>query len=434
MKTLIKNGYLITMEDETVRENGFVVVEDDTIVLTGQGEAPKGPYDKVIDADEALILPGFINTHTHVGMGLFRGYADDLPLMEWLETKIFPMEDQWTTEYLYHAARLDILEMIQSGTTCFLSMYMFNYGAARAVLETGIRAILARGTSGLGTEEKINADFAEIRDLFQKYHGADGGRLQFWLGPHACYVCPPDYLKRMAALADELNAGVTTHIAETVSEVEGCVSSYGRRPLEHFLASGLFRHPAVVAHCVWLNDGEIETLKKHNIGVAYNPESNMKLGSGIAPVVKMLRAGVKVALGTDGSSSNNDLNMIGEMRSAAFLQKAANCDALALSAWEVLRMATVYGAEILRLGHTIGKLAPGYQADIILVGTKAVHMRPLHDPVSNLVYSADKSDVKTVMVKGRILMENRVTQLNEAEIIQNAEETFRKMEQARDRA
>ena len=215
MKTLIKNGYLITMEDETVQKDGYVIVEDEKILAVGSGKAPQDAYDKVIDADEALILPGFINTHTHTGMGIFRGYADDLPLMEWLETKIFPMEDQWTAERLYHAAMFDILEMIQSGTTCFLSMYMFNYAAAKAILESGIRGILGRGTSGIGPDEKHRQVFDEIRDLYKNYHMAGHGRLQIWIGPHACYTCPPGYLEKVAALAGELNTGVTIHISES---------------------------------------------------------------------------------------------------------------------------------------------------------------------------------------------------------------------------
>ncbi len=428
MKTLIKNGYLITMEEESVQKDGYVIIEDETILATGSGVPPADEYDKVIDADEAIILPGFINTHTHVGMGLFRGYADDLPLMEWLETKIFPMEDQLNDEYLYHGAMLDILEMIQSGTTCFLSMYMFNNGAAKAILESGIRAVLGRGTSGIGPDEKHRQVFDEIRDLYRRCHGADNDRLRIWIGPHACYVCPPDYLKKVAALAEELHTGVTIHIAETQSEVDGCLKNYGLRPLPYIEQSGIFDHPTVAAHCVWMNEEELAILKKYQVGVAYNPESNMKLGSGVAPIGKMLQMGIHVGLGTDGSSSNNDLNMIGEMRSAAFLQKVANLDPLALSAWDVLRMATVEGAKILHWEDAIGQLKPGYQADLILIRTKCPHMRPLHDVVSNLVYSADKSDVETVMVKGRILMENRrMTGLHETEIIAQAERTFREM-------
>ena len=429
MKTLIKNGYLLTMEDETIRENGYVVVQDEKILCTGCGDAPQDSYDKVIDADEAIILPGFINVHTHTAMGLFRGYADDLPLMEWLTTKIFPIEEQLTNEYTYHGAMLDILEMIQSGTTCFLTMYMLNFGIAKAALESGIRSIVGWSTSGSKPMDKEMKVMDGIRKLFREYDGAGNGRVRVWTAPHACYTCDPEHLKRMADLTGELKTGTTIHLSETQSEVNGCVERYGMRPPAYFEQSGLYDYPLVAAHCIWLNDDEIAMLKKYHIGVAYNPESNMKLGSGIAPVMKLREAGVPVGLGTDGSSSNNDLNMIGEMRTAAFLQKAASLDPVALTAWDVLRMATVEGAKVLHMENEIGQLKPGYQADIILVDTKKPHMRPRHNVVSNLVYSADKSDVKTVMVQGKILMEDwKMTTLNEEEIIKNAEWTFAQME------
>jgi len=406
---------------EAYLKDAYLVIEGQYIKAIGQGAAPVDQYDKVIDGQNRVALPGFVNTHTHAAMTLLRGYADDMPLMDWLEKKIWPLEAKLTADDVYWGTMLAITEMIKSGTVCFADMYFFMDAAARAVANSGIRAVLSRGMIGVGPENELA--FSESREMVKKWHDSNDGRIKCMLGPHAPYTCPPDYLKRVIELSEELEVGLHIHVAETKGEFEDIQRLYGSTPVVHLDKIGLFNRQVVAAHCVHLSQEDIKILAAKRVGVAHNPESNMKLGSGIAPVQEMLAAGITVALGTDGASSNNNLDMLQEMRSAAYLQKVHLMDPTVIPALQALQMATVNGARALGLESEIGQLRPGFKADIIIMDLKHPHMLPVYDPVSNIVYSAQASDVETVIVDGKILMEDRVIKaFDEEEVLAKARE------------
>lgn len=422
MKILLDNICLIPMSGgEAYLKDAYLVIEGQYIKAIGQGAAPVDQYDKVIDGQNRVALPGFVNTHTHAAMTLLRGYADDMPLMDWLEKKIWPLEAKLTADDVYWGTMLAITEMIKSGTVCFADMYFFMDAAARAVANSGIRAVLSRGMIGVGPENELA--FSESREMVKKWHDSNDGRIKCMLGPHAPYTCPPDYLKRVIELSEELEVGLHIHVAETKGEFEDIQRLYGSTPVVHLDKIGLFNRQVVAAHCVHLSQEDIKILAAKRVGVAHNPESNMKLGSGIAPVQEMLAAGITVALGTDGASSNNNLDMLQEMRSAAYLQKVHLMDPTVIPALQALQMATVNGARALGLESEIGQLRPGFKADIIIMDLKHPHMLPVYDPVSNIVYSAQASDVETVIVDGKILMEDRVIKaFDEEEVLAKARE------------
>ncbi len=427
MRILLENTCILPVtEQNDFIDEGYLIIEEEMIKEVGKGQPPEGIYDKVIDGRNKVMMPGFINTHTHAAMTLMRGYADDLPLMEWLENKIWPLEAKLTAEDVYWGSMLAILEMIKSGTTTFNDMYFFMEETARAVQETGIRAVLARGLIGVGPAAE--SGLAESRELVKKWHRAADERISFMLGPHAPYTCPPDYLKKVIALAREFNIGIHTHIAETKGEFEDIQRQYGKTPVELMGEVGLFELTTIAAHCVHLTPADIAILKKHGVGIAHNPESNMKLASGIAPVPEMLAAGIAVALGTDGASSNNNLDMLQEMRTGALLHKVNTMDPTVLPAYQAIEMATANGAKALGLGNETGRLQAGLKADLILISLNQPHMKPVHDVVANIVYSAQASDVDTVIINGNIIMENRrITTFDEEQVLEQAERAAKKL-------
>ncbi len=423
MRLLIKNISIVPMTAANyIIEKGYIEVEDGAILAVGFGDAPNTEFDRIIDGTNLIALPGFVNAHTHAAMTLLRGYADDMPLMEWLEKKIWPMEAKLTAEDVYWGTMLAIVEMIRSGTTCFADMYFFMDQAAQAVAKTGIRALLARGLIGVGPDK--DKALAESRELFQQWNNSAQGRIQFNLGPHAPYTCPPDYLRQVADLAGELGTGIHIHLAETAAEVADSLRIYGLTPVAHMESLGLFKHHVIAAHCVHLTDQDIAILARNRVGVAHNPESNMKLASGVAPVPQLLEAGVAVALGTDGASSNNNLDMMQEMRSCALLHKVTSMDPTVLPAYQALEMATINGARALRMEDKIGTLESGKKADLILVRMDGAHCIPRYDLIANLVYSAHASDVDTVIIDGQIIMHNRIIRVfDEEEVLAKAKVT-----------
>lgn len=419
MNILIKDATILTMPEigqkEVATLYGDIAIHNGRI--SGVGVVGReGSFDRVIDAADCVVLPGFVNTHTHAAMSLFRGYADDLPLMEWLNTKIWPIEEKLTAEDVYWGTMLSILEMIKSGTTTFADMYFFMEDVARAVEQTGIRAVLSRGMIGLGP----NADLAiaESTSLVKNWQGKGSGRITTMLGPHAPFTCPPDYLKKVITLSEKLGVGIHIHLAETLREVADVEKAYGQRPVDLMDSLGLFDRPVLGAHLVHVTEREIAILLDKKVGVAHNPQSNMKLASGIAPVAQMLAKGIPVAIGTDGASSNNNLDMIEEMRTASFLAKLSTMDPTALPAGRVLAMGTSHGAQALGLADEIGQIAVGKKADLTIVDFHSPHLCPRHDEKAHLVYAAQPSDVKTVIIDGRIIMENRrMLTMDEEEIM-----------------
>lgn len=422
MKILIRGVTVVPVTGpEAVIRDGAVAVADGEIVYVGPADGlPDGfTADRFLGGPGMVALPGLVNAHTHAAMTLFRSYADDLPLMKWLEEAIWPLEQKLIAEDVYWGTLLACAEMLLGGTTTFADMYFFMDRVAAAVEKSGIRASLSRGLIGIAP----NAEKAlkESRAFVQEWHGRANGRITCMLGPHAPYTCPPDYLRKVVAMAAELGVGIHIHVAETRQEVEGIKKQYGCSPVALLAETGLLDLPVLAAHCVHLSPEDIAILAAKGAAVAHNPESNMKLASGIAPVTELLTAGVTVGLGTDGAASNNNLDMLEEMRSAALLQKVAREDPEALPAYAALEMATIGGARALGLGDKIGTLEPGKRADIILLNLRRPHLYPPHDIVAHIVYAAQAGDVDTVIVDGNVVVEGgRLMTLDLDTVLDNA--------------
>jgi 5-methylthioadenosine/S-adenosylhomocysteine deaminase len=423
-KILIKGATVLTMEEhDAVFQDGEVAIEGNRIIAAG----PKGcvppnfTAERVIDGSGMVAMPGFINCHTHASMTLLRSYADDLPLMKWLNEKIWPLEAKLTPEDCYWGSMLCCLEMIKSGTTAFADMYFEMGETALAVKESGIRACLSRGMIGVGPDAEQAIE--ENVKLVEDWSGRADGRITTMFGPHAPYTCPPDYIKRVMALAEKYNAGIHIHVAETKDEIQQIKETYGMTPVQLLDSIGLFDLPVLAAHCVHLSQEDIAIMAAKKVGVAHCPASNMKLASGIAPVAELLKAGAIVGLGTDGAASNNNLDMMEEMHIASLLQKVSTSDPMALPSFQALQMATASGARVLGFAD-VGMLKPGMKADLILVDLRCPHLCPRHDLVAHLVYAAQSADVDTVIINGEIVMENRkVLTIDEEEVMRRAQES-----------
>jgi 5-methylthioadenosine/S-adenosylhomocysteine deaminase len=405
---------------------GEIAIQNGNILSVGvKGSAPKGFIpDQILELPNDVVMPGLINTHTHAAMTMLRSYADDLPLMPWLQTKVWPFEDKLTDEDIYWGTLLALAEMIQSGTTTMLDMYASMDQVAEAVLKVGTRGVLARGLIGNGPNGERALE--ENIHLVKKYHGAGNGRIQIMFGPHAPYTCSGEYLKKVKAEADRLGVGIHIHVAETQDELKIVENQYGKTPVQWLNDLGLFEGHVVAAHCVHLTEEDMEILAQKKVRVAHNAESNMKLNSGTAPIPELIAKGVVVGLGTDGASSNNNLDLFGEMRMASFQQKLKK-DSTAMPAYEVLEMATIGGAQTLGL-ENIGKLVPGFKADLISINFDQPHFYPRFSVPAHLVYVAHAGDVRTVMVDGVILMEDRqLKTLNVKEVCQEVEQRAKRI-------
>lgn len=417
---LIDNISLLPMDGRPPVAKARVLVNEATISYAGPAaDCPESIVpDETIDGRGGVVLPGLVNCHTHAAMTLLRGYADDLPLMRWLTEAVWPVEERLTGEDVYWGTLLACLEMIAGGVTTFADMYFFMDDVARAVESSGMRASLSRGLigNGPGAEKGL----AEGAELVRKWHRAGDGRITVMLGPHAPYTCPPSYLERVAGMSADLGVGIHIHLAETRTEVAEIREKYGATPVEAVARTGLLDRPVLAAHCVHPAGGDLAILAAKKVAVAHCPESNMKLGSGIAPVKALLEAGVPVGLGTDGAASNNDQDLFGEMRAAALLAKVAQGDPTVLPAHRVLEMATSDGAAALGLTG-VGAIAPGNRADLILVDFQRPHLTPRHDVAAHLVYAARSADVALTMVDGRILWrDGRFTTLDAEGIMAEA--------------
>ncbi|TGC11347.1 amidohydrolase family protein [Methanolobus halotolerans] len=413
---IIKNAYVLTMDpDKGDIESGVVVIEDG--IITEVGSSTESTAEKIIDAREGVVMPGLVNTHCHAGMTLFRGYADDMPLKEWLEDHIWPAEAQAGDEDIYGGTLVACLEMIRSGTTAFADMYIHMDMVAQAVEESGMRAALSYGMLDFGDTEKADAELKKGTEFVREWNGKADGRITTMYGPHAPNTCSRDFLIRVKEQAVRDNAGIHIHVLETEAELDHMKENFGMCSI-HFLKDIDFWGPDVLAaHCVWLSDGDIRILAEHKVNISHNVISNMKLASGIAPVAKLLSAGANVTLGTDGCASNNNLDMFEEMKTAALLQKVSTMDPTVLPASQVLEMATVNGAKALSINS--GMLKEGYNADIIIVDMKQPHLSPAYDIASHMVYAANGKDVKTTIVNGKILMEDHeITCLDEQSILE----------------
>ncbi|ACK42211.1 MULTISPECIES: amidohydrolase [Dictyoglomus] len=416
MRILIEN--VSVFQEGDILNNKNILIENDIIKEISEDKNFE-KIDYVIEGKNKIALPGLVNTHTHLAMTLFRGFADDLPLKEWLEEKIWPQEAKLTAEDVYWGSLLGICEMIKGGTIAFADMYFFMDEVAKAVSESGVKASLSVGMIGVsGNENEIlnrGVNFA------QNWHNAENGRIKVMLAPHAPYTCPPSFLEKVINKAVEMNLSIHTHLSETYLEVENIKNIYGLTPVRLMDRIGLFNVPVLAAHCVFVDDEEIEILSEKGVGVAHNPQSNLKLASGVAPVKKMVEKRVKIGLGTDGPASNNNLDLWEEIRLVATLHKGVEKDPVCIPAKEALNMATKNGMEILGFENS-GIIKEGYKADLILVNINKPHFYPRHNLISHLVYSALSSDVDTVIVDGKVLMEKRELKiLDEEKIMFEAE-------------
>ncbi len=405
MSILIKNVTLLPMgaKKEPIEDTN-IYIEGDKIQYIGELKEDL-KVDRVIDGKNKVAMPGLVNAHTHISMSLLRNYADDVPLYEWLTQKIWPVEANLTEEDVYWGAMLSIAEMIQSGITCFSDMYFFMEEVGKAAEETGIRGVLSRGTIEEESEALNKEKLDYTKNLYKNWNGKADGRIKVMVAPHAPYTCSPAYLEKIIDLAKELGAGIHIHLSETKKEVEDSFEQYKKSPIKHVYDLGLFEIPTLAAHCVHVSDEDIEILSANGVSVVNNPGSNLKLASGFAPVEKMINRGVNVALGTDGSSSNNNLNMFEEMNLAAVINKAVNESAVSIPAITAIEMATSNGAKALNWEDEIGSIEVGKKADLILVDMNKPHLYPRHNVVSALAYSCQASDVETVIVDGKVLME-----------------------------
>jgi 5-methylthioadenosine/S-adenosylhomocysteine deaminase len=402
---LIRGATLVTVNahDEVLAAADLAIAGDR---IVGVGRAPEGFVpDRVVDGRDRIVLPGLINTHTHLSMTLMRNYADDLQFWPWLMERVKPLEDHLVPEDVRIGARLGIAELIRGGTTCFHDMYFELDQVADEVASAGLRARLCGAlfdNSGQG-EALLRAAV----HVHEEWHGKADGRVTVGLGPHSAYLCSPPYLREILSEAERLGCGLHIHLAETEREVEENRQRHGSTPVQLLADLGCFRVPVIAAHGIYLDTADQRLLAEGGVTVAHNPSSNLKLANGIAPVQNLLDSGVNVSLGTDGAASNNNLNLFEEMHLAALLQKWLQRDPETLPAREVVRMATIRGAQALGLEREIGSLEVGKRADLIVIDAAQPHLAPRHDPVALLVYSAQAADVTMVLVDGRVLLEDR---------------------------
>lgn len=405
MNILIKGAQAIVPQDDNdVVINADIYIEGDRI--TGINKRPDGfKEDKVIDGTDRLVIPGLVNCHTHSYMAFMRNAADDLSFMDWLFGRIDPIEQKMSNEDTYWGALLAIIEMVKSGTTCFNDMQMNPFQTTKAVKESGMRAVISRGLVGNGNDEggrrRINETYAEMD--FCK----DCDRITFMMGPHAPYTCDEEYFKIVASEAKKAGVGVHIHLSESESEIEGVREKYDCTPIEMAERNGLFDGLCVAAHCVRIDEKDMDILKAHNVSVVTNPASNMKLGNGFAPVKEMMDKGINVCLGTDGAASNNSLNLFHELGLLTLIHKGTHKTPQCISAKEAFKIATINGAKALGLDKEIGTIEVGKKADLAIIDLENPSLMPANDMIAALSYSANGSEVDTVIIDGCVVMEGK---------------------------
>jgi 5-methylthioadenosine/S-adenosylhomocysteine deaminase len=421
MNMLIHDGTILTMHDGKVIRQGAVAIEEETIVDVGKTKELKRKYGRgyeKIDAKGKIVMPSFINTHQHAAMSLLRGYADDLPLQEWLEKWIWPIEKHMTAHEIYVGALLTAVESIMGGTTTVNTMYHYTpeENEAKAFADAGLRGVIGHVCFSWRKEEDKKA----LLDLAKNWHNKERGLIRVSVDPHAPYTVDPEYMKELKTLREELTEKYGsekapiiwhTHIAETSDEKEKIRKAFNiqiRNGVMEYLDSlGVLNEKVVAAHCVALTDEDIKIMKKRGVKVSHNPISNLKLASGISPIPKMQEENITVSLGTDSPCSNNTADMFETMKTTAILHKGINKNPTLLPAEKILEMATINGAKALSWDDEIGSIVVGKKADLIIINMKKPHLSPLHNEKSHMVYAAKASDVETVIINGKIIMENR---------------------------
>ena len=402
MKTLIKNAVLLDMVENEPNIRKTDILINDKIIEKIDQNIENLNYENVIDANEMIVMPGLVNTHTHLAMSIFRGYKDDRKLMDWLENAIFPVEDKLRPDDIYWNSYLSCIEMIKSGTTTFNDMYFRMDKTIEAVENSGMRGVIAWSI----TDDSIRDKIERTREYFYKYNYKDS-KIKIYVSAHAPYTCNPETIKLCVDLAKELNTGIHIHLSETTKEEEIISEKYGQTATEYLNDLDLFDVPVVLAHGIYISDSDLEILKNIRGGISHNPISNCKLSSGICNVTKLRKNGINVGIGTDGIGSTSTLDMFEEMKTAAYLQKINTMEPTSINAYEILKMATIEGAKVLGLDDEIGTVEVGKKADLIFIDNNKTHLYPENDICANLVYSANGADVDTVMIDGKIIMQDR---------------------------
>jgi 5-methylthioadenosine/S-adenosylhomocysteine deaminase len=418
---LIKDATIISNE---IKKSSLLIQNDKIVEISNKLSI--NDADEVINATGKVLMPGLVNTHTHLSMTLMRGLADDMPLDTWLNNYIWPVEAELNPEYCYAGALVACAEMIKSGTTCFNDMYFFMDHVARAADEAGLRGIISHGMIDFGDEDKRRQEFKESIRIIKKCHNTGDGRIQVEFGPHSPYTCSQELLTEVKREAAKYGVRIHIHVSETQNEVSDILEAHGNRPFEYLDEIGFLGSEVTAAHAVWLSNNEMDIIKQNEVKISHNPSSNMKLSSGVSPVSKLLRKEVCVSIGTDGPASNNNMDMFEEMKITSLLQKVTTMDPTVLNAEEVFKMATINGAKSLGLEDQIGSIEVGKKADITLIDARSPQLTPFRNPISHIVYSANGGNVDTVICNGEILMKNReLLTLDEnmiLEVAQNASE------------
>lgn len=411
LDTLIKNVTAVTMDDEGhLYHDAYIAIKDGKITYIGT-DAPQEKAEKVIDGRGMIAMPGLVNTHSHAAMSLMRGYADDYVLQEWLNDHVFPIEGKLVGEDVYWAMLWTQAEMLATGTIAYTDMYMHLPKMAEAAVDGGLYANISNGAmcfNPAGYCFDTDSVTGQNREVLERFHKADNGRVKLDVSIHAEYTSFPGLWQDFSAYAAEKGLNMHIHLSETRAEHENCIAKYGKTPAAILAENGVFNTRTTAAHCVWVSDADMDLLREKQVTVAHNPVSNLKLASGIAPVARMLEKGVNVALGTDGVCSNNNHDLFEEIKLAALLQKGISGDPRLVPAQQALKMATRAGAFAQGREQEIGQLKEGFDASLILVDTGKPGLYPVHNPVSTLAYSARGGDVYLTMIRGKVLYENGI--------------------------
>ena len=422
MKTLIKNAVLLDMvADKPEIRKTDILIDGNTISKIQ--EKIEDTEAKIIDAKEKVVMPGLVNTHTHLAMSIFRGYKDDQKLMDWLENAIFPVEDKLRPDDIYWNSFLSCIELIKSGTTTFNDMYFRMDKTIEAVEESGLRGVIAWSI----TDDSIRDKLERTREYHKKYNYKDS-KIKVYVSAHAPYSCNPDTMKLCIDLAKELNTGLHIHLSETLQEEKIIKERYGMTGTEYLNDMHAFDVPVVLAHGIYISDSDLEILKNIKGGISHNPISNCKLSSGICDVTKLRKNNINVGIGTDGVGSTTTLDLFEEMKTAAYLQKINTMEPTSINAYDILKMSTIEGARVLGLENEIGTVEVGKKADLIFINTDKTHLYPENDLCTNLVYSANGADVDTVIIDGKVIMQNRkLLTINEKHVKKNIAKVVKRL-------
>lgn len=425
MKSLITNAYVLDMVGDIANIEKKEILINDNIIEKIDKEIDKTiKIDEKINAKNMLVMPGIVNTHTHLAMSIFRGYKTDRKLMDWLENAIYPVEEKLKPEDIYWNSYLSCLEMIKSGTTTCNDMYFGMNKTVEAIEATGLRGVVAWCIKDDSIKDKVE----KTREYAKIYNKNEDSKIKIYVSADAPHTCNPDTINLCVNLAKELNTGIHIHLAENLDEEIKIKSRYNKRSTEYLNDLNVFDVPVVLAHGIYVSDSDIEILKNIKGGIAHNPISNCKLSSGICDVVKLKKNGICVGIGTDGIGSTTTMDMFEEMKTAAYLQKVNTMEPGSITAYDILKMATIDGAKVLGMDDQIGSLEPGKKADMIFIKTDKLHMCPENDVCANIVYSANGADVETVIIDGKIIMQNRkMINLDEKQVMKQVKKIAKRL-------